>query len=116
MKYNLERKIKFLDKEPKRTNNKLTQIIYFFTRPIAEMFDNLDYWKSYAIDRKREEIAIIQKWDFVKSVAEILYSQVLAKGTPKDEQYCKILCIKEAEQIFLERKENNGFDDLNIML
>ena len=80
----IEITIKFLDKEPKPAS-KITQKIYKITRPLAEFLDGFNLVKLMKIDKRRSVIRILQKWDFIETVAEALYDEVLTYGTPSDE-------------------------------
>lgn len=106
--------ISYLDEEPKR-NSKFKQFLFNFTRPVAQFLDSFDLDKQLLIHNKRKAIASMNKKDYIEEVAQILYDEVSTYGKVKDVLLCKMLCIDEAREIFNERKQNGGFDDLNIM-
>ncbi len=107
--------ISYLDEEPKR-NSKFKQFWFNFTRPLAQFIDTFDLEKQLLILKKRRAIASMNKKDYIEAVAEVLYEEVSTYGKVKDVLLCKMLCVEEAREIYNERKQNGGFDDLNIML
>ncbi len=108
-------KIKFLENEPK-PKTWYGQLFFFFTRPVASFIDGFNEEKMYKINKRREKIAHMQQIDFIMAVADILYDEVLTYGTPANIDLCKMLCLKEAGEIFYENKYNGKFDDLNIII
>lgn len=111
----LQMTIKFLDEEPPK-NSKIKQLLFCFTRPIADFLEGLNPEKVYRIYKRRKTLADMNKRDYIEEVAKILYDEVDALGGTSNPTLQKMLCIDEARDIFYERKENGGFDDLNIMV
>ena len=107
--------VKYLQKEPK-PKTWYNQLLYKLTRPFAKFLDGFNLKKSRQIYWRRKAICEMQKSDFINAVAEMIYDEVLTNGTPPDIPLCKILCEDAARDIFLEKKINGGFDDLNIMI
>lgn len=108
-------KIEFLKEEPK-PKTWYKQVLFCFTRPIAEFIDGFNINKLSRIAKRRQKIADMQQADFIMEVAQLLYDEVLTHGTPPNIDFCKVLCVDEAKYIFYEKKINGGFDDLNIMI
>ena len=108
-------KIEFLKEEPK-PKTWYKQVLFCFTRPIAELIDGFNINKLRRIAKRRQKIAHMQQVDFIIEVAQLLYDEVLNYGTPLDIDLCKVLCVEEARNIFYEKKMNGGFDNLNIMI
>lgn len=106
---------KYLNEEPE-PKTWYKQILFYFTRPIAEFIDGFNISKLKKIYWRRKAISEMQKVDFINAVSELLYDEVLTHGTPPNIELCKMLCADEARDIFYEKKMNGGFDDLNIMV
>lgn len=107
--------IEILNEEPK-PKTWYKQVLFCFTRPIAEFIDGFNINKLRRIAKRRQKIAHMQQADFIIEVARLLYDEVLTHGTPPNIDLCKALCVDEARDIFYEKKMNGGFDDLNIMI
>ena len=107
--------IEFLKEEPK-PKTWYKQVLFCFTRPIAEFIDGFNINKLRKIAKRRQKIALMQQAGFIMEVAQLLYDEVLNHGTPSNINLCKALCVDEARDIFYEKKMNGGFDDLNIMI
>lgn len=107
--------VKYLKKEPE-PKTWCKQILFCFTRPIAEFIDGFNISKLKKIYWRRKAISEMQKVDFINAVSELLYDEVLTHGTPPNIELCKMLCADAARDIFYEKKMNGGFDDLNIMV
>lgn len=109
-------KFKCLKERPKQAWYK--RVFFVFTRPLAKLIYRFDDERNKEIAFKRKVIADLNKRDFINEVSGILYDEVMTRGTieSQNEVYCKILCRDEAREIFEERKQNGGFDELNVMI
>jgi hypothetical protein len=108
--------IEILNEEPK-INSKLKQACFYITRPIAEFLEGFNVKKLDAIAKRQRFIANLNKRDYIEEISNILYDTVKASGVQIiNETFVRMLCVDEARDIFYERKQNGGFDNLNIMI
>ncbi len=92
------------------------QFLYFFTRPLAKLVYFFNRKRSNILKNRREIIKILNKRDYVDTVASLLYEQSSILQLAFSEPILRMNCIIEAEKMFNEKKKHGDFDELNTLI
>lgn len=95
----------------------------YFTRPLARFLDNINIPKKNKLKRLRAKIAMDNKVAYIEMTSKLLFEQDIleheAQGMSPNPMLIPLLIAKhvcKAEEMFLEKKKNGDFDDLNILI
>lgn len=102
----------------------MKQIFYtVVTNPIAKILDFVNIPKQIELKKRRKEIAWKNKKDYIETTVNVLMEtdiqEMINKGLPPHPLILPLIIMKnidKAEGMFVEKKKNGDFDELNIMV